>query len=113
MGESDQYPEPENRDAVARLVRAVLKESLKTTITRQVGAYLSRHAFSDFKKRLDHTEYGGAPLLGVKGVCIITHGSSNTNAIKNAVRVAAEFAEGKVTETIERELAGLSMAVTT
>ncbi|HEX3376735.1 MAG TPA: phosphate acyltransferase PlsX [Candidatus Acidoferrales bacterium] len=100
-------------EGVARLVRAVLKETLKTTITRQVGAYLSRHAFSDFKKRLDHTEYGGAPLLGIKGVCIITHGSSNTNAIKNAVRVAAEFAEGKVTATIERELAGLSVATTT
>ena len=100
-------------EGVARLVRAVLKETLKSTITRQVGAYLSRNAFSDFKKRLDHTEYGGAPLLGVKGVCIITHGSSNTNAIKNAVRVAAEFAEGKVNETIERELAQLSAAVAT
>ena len=97
-------------EGVARLVRAVLKETLRATITRQVGAYLSRDAFSDFKKRLDHTEYGGAPLLGVKGVCIITHGSSNTNAIKNAIRVAAEFAEGKVNETIERELAGLRAA---
>jgi glycerol-3-phosphate acyltransferase PlsX len=94
-------------EGVARLVRAVLKETLKSTITRQVGAYISRNAFSDFKKRLDHTEYGGAPLLGVKGVCIITHGSSNTNAIKNAMRVAAEFAEGKVNETIERGLAQL------
>ena len=94
-------------EGVARLVRAVLKETLKSTITRQVGALLSRNAFADFKKRLDHTEYGGAPLLGVKGVCIITHGSSNTNAIKNAIRVAAEFAEGQVNETIARELAGL------
>jgi glycerol-3-phosphate acyltransferase PlsX len=94
-------------EGVARLVRAVLKETLKSTITRQVGALLSRNAFSDFKKRLDHTEYGGAPLLGVKGVCFITHGSSNTNAIKNAIRVAAEFAEGQVNETIARELASL------
>jgi phosphate acyltransferase len=94
-------------EGVARLVRAVLKETLKSTITRQVGALLSRNAFSDFKKRLDHTEYGGAPLLGVKGVCIITHGSSNTNAIKNAIRVASEFAAGKVNQTIARELAGL------
>jgi phosphate acyltransferase len=94
-------------EGVARLVRAVLKETLKSTITRQVGALLSRNAFSDFKKRLDHTEYGGAPLLGVKGVCFITHGSANTNAIKNAIRVAAEFAAGGVNETIERELARL------
>jgi glycerol-3-phosphate acyltransferase PlsX len=97
-------------EGVARLVRAVLKESLKATITRQVGALLSRNAFSDFKKRLDHTEYGGAPLLGVKGVCFITHGSSNTNAMKNAVRVAAEFADSKVNETIERELGKLHAA---
>ena len=94
-------------EGVARLVRTVLKNTLRATITRQVGAMLSRNAFSDFQKRLDHTEYGGAPLLGVRGVCIITHGSSNANAIKNAVRVAAEFAEGRVNETIERELAGL------
>src|SRR3989442_9261258 len=79
-------------EGVANLVRATLKESLKATITRQVGYLLSRSAFADFKKRLDHTEYGGAPLLGVKGVCFITHGSSNANAIKNSIRVAGAFA---------------------
>jgi glycerol-3-phosphate acyltransferase PlsX len=63
-------------EGVANLVRATLKETLAETITRQVGALLSRSAFSDFKKRLDHTEYGGAPLLGVRGACFITHGSS-------------------------------------
>jgi len=94
-------------EGVANLVRTALKESLKATITRQVGALLSRSAFADFKKRLDHTEYGGAPLLGVKGVCIITHGSSNANAMKNAVRVAAEFAERGINESIERGLAAL------
>jgi len=97
-------------EGVANLVRTALKESLKATITRQVGALLSRSAFTDFKKRLDHTEYGGAPLLGVKGVCIITHGSSNANAMKNAVRVAAEFAERRINESIERGLASLHPA---
>lgn len=92
-------------EGVANLVRATLKEALRATITRQVGYLLSRSAFSDFKKRLDHTEYGGAPLLGIKGVCIITHGSSNANAIKNAVRVAAEFSESQVNEEIQRGLA--------
>jgi len=94
-------------EGVANLVRTVLKESLKATITSQVGAMLSRSAFSDFKKRIDHTEYGGAPLLGLKGVCIITHGSSNTNAIKNAVRVASEFSERRINESIEQGLAKL------
>src|SRR5271157_2682027 len=94
-------------EGVANLVRTTLKESLKATITRQVGALLSRSAFTDFKKRLDHTEYGGAPLLGVKGVCIITHGSSNANAMKNAVRVAAEFSERGVNQLIESGLAAV------
>ncbi len=97
-------------EGVANLVRTALKESLKATITRQVGALLSRSAFTDFKKRLDHTEYGGAPLLGVKGVCIITHGSSNANAMKNAVRVAAEFSRRGINDQIERGLASLKPA---
>jgi phosphate acyltransferase len=99
-------------EGVANLVRATLKESLKATITRQVGYLLSRSAFADFKKRLDHTEYGGAPLLGVKGVCFITHGSSNANAIKHAIRVAAEFAELRINDKIEKELAQIPAAVT-
>ena len=99
-------------EGVANLVRYTLKETLKATITRQVGYWLSRDAFKDFKKRLDHTEYGGAPLLGVKGVCFITHGSSNANAIKNAIRVAAEFAERKINQKIEKELSTLRQAAT-
>ena len=54
---------------------------------------LAKNAFADFKKRVDYSEYGGAPLLGVRGVCIICHGRSNANAIKNAIRVAKEFSE--------------------
>jgi phosphate acyltransferase len=94
-------------EGVVNLVRATLKETLAETITRQVGFLLSRSAFTDFKKRLDHTEYGGAPLLGVKGACFITHGSSNANAIKNAVRVASEFVERRITANIEKELAAM------
>ena len=94
-------------EGVANLVRTTLRETLKATITRKVGYLLSRSAFADFKKRLDHTEYGGAPLLGVKGVCFITHGSSNANAIKNAIRVAAEFAEHRINQKIEKELAAI------
>jgi glycerol-3-phosphate acyltransferase PlsX len=97
-------------EGVAKLVRAILKETLAETITRQVGYLLSRSAFSDFKKRLDHTEYGGAPLLGVKGACFITHGSSNSNAIKNAIRVASEFVDRKINEKIETELAKITSA---
>lgn len=85
-------------------VRAMLKESLQATITRQVGFLLARRAFDDFKKRLDYSEYGGAPLLGLKGVAIVGHGSSNSNAIKSAIRVAAEFANSGLNKKIEHEL---------
>ncbi len=91
-------------EGLVTVVRTMLKESLSTTVTRQVGFLLSRKAFDDFKKRLDYSEYGGAPLLGVKGVCIVGHGSSNSNAIKNAVRVAAEFANSRVNAKIAEGL---------
>lgn len=84
---------------------ALLKEALSSSFSSKLGYALSRRAFQDFKKRLDYSEYGGAPLLGVRGVCIICHGGSNAHAVKNAIRVAAEFAEGRVNEKIERELA--------
>jgi glycerol-3-phosphate acyltransferase PlsX len=91
-------------EGVVNLVRFALKESLRATITRQVGYLLSRSAFADFKKRLDYSESGGAPLLGLKGVCIVSHGSSNANAIKNAIRVASEVASGDINRHIEAGL---------
>ncbi|MBB6146130.1 glycerol-3-phosphate acyltransferase PlsX [Silvibacterium bohemicum] len=90
-------------EGLTRLVREMLKASLTTTVTAQVGALLSRKAFNAFKRRLDPSEYGGAPLLGVRGVCIIGHGSSNDRAIMNGIRVAAEFAQAGINESIARE----------
>ena len=92
------------------LFRQMLKESLKESLTRKVGAYLARGAFNDFKKRVDYAEYGGAPLLGVNGLCIICHGRSNAKAIRNAIRVAKEFAEGRINERIATELDGRASA---
>jgi phosphate acyltransferase len=97
-------------EGLVEMMSKMLRESLEATITRKIGSLLARAAFNEFKKRVDYSEYGGAPLLGVKGVCIVTHGRSNANAIKNAIRVAAEFAEGKVNERIEAELAQGQMA---
>jgi glycerol-3-phosphate acyltransferase PlsX len=94
-------------EGLVETVRYLLKESLAATITRKVGYLLSRNAFVEFKKRLDYSEYGGAPLLGVKGVTLVSHGSSNANAIKNAIRVAAEFANAGINDTIQRELAAI------
>jgi glycerol-3-phosphate acyltransferase PlsX len=93
-------------EGLSRLVREMLKASLTQTVTAQVGALLSRKAFNAFRRRLDPSEYGGAPLLGVRGVCIIGHGSSNDRAVMNGIRVAAEFAQAGVNDRLEREFAG-------
>jgi phosphate acyltransferase len=91
-------------EGLADMIASMLKESLKATVTRQIGYLLSRSAFRDFKKRIDYSEIGGAPLLGVKGVCIICHGRSDANAIKNAIRIAADFASSNMNQRIEEEL---------
>ena len=88
-------------EGLAKLVSSSLRESLKSTVTSQIGALLSQNAFKSFKKRLDYTEYGGVPLLGVRGVCIIGHGSSNETAVMNGIRVTAEFAHAEVNAGIE------------
>jgi glycerol-3-phosphate acyltransferase PlsX len=97
-------------EGLVEMVSKMLRASLKATIARKIGSLLASAAFKEFKKRVDYSEYGGAPLLGVKGVCIITHGRPNANAIKNAIRVAAEFASGNINEQIEAELVHTQMA---
>ncbi len=91
-------------EGLVEIIKQMLQESLAATVTRKIGYVLSRSAYADFRKRVDYSEYGGVPLLGVKGVCIICHGRSNANAIKNAIRVAAEFSRGQVNHRIEDEL---------
>lgn len=92
------------------LIEAAIKlltEELSRNIQAKIGALLSLPAFKRLKKRLDWSEYGGAPLLGIKGVSIICHGRSNSKAIKNAIRVAKEFAENKINAKLEAELGQL------
>jgi glycerol-3-phosphate acyltransferase PlsX len=91
---------------LVEVLRQMLKQSLKATVARKVGAYLAQGAFNDFKKRVDYSEYGGAPLLGLNGICIICHGRSNAKAIRNAIRVAKDFAEGGINQRIATELNG-------
>ena len=91
-------------EGMVEVIKHMLQESLAATITRKIGYVLSRAAYKDFRKRVDYSEYGGAPLLGVKGICIISHGRSNDNAIRNAIRVATEFASEHVNDRIASEL---------
>jgi glycerol-3-phosphate acyltransferase PlsX len=98
-------------EGLVDMMQSMLREALEATVTRKLGYVLSKKAYREFRKRVDYSEYGGAPLLGVKGVSIICHGRSNANAVKNAIRVAAEFADGKLNEKIEAELHGAASQV--
>ena len=65
----------------------------------------AQQALQNLVSRYDYSEFGGAPLLGIDGICIICHGSSGDRAIKNALGVAAQYARSKLNELIEQELA--------
>jgi glycerol-3-phosphate acyltransferase PlsX len=91
-------------EGLVDMIKQTLQQSLEATISGKIGYVLARAAFADFKKRLDYSEYGGAPLLGVRGICTICHGRSNANAIKNAIRVAAQFSSAQINDRIETEL---------
>lgn len=88
----------------------MLRQELHRTLSAKVGAYLSQSAFRAFKRRLDYSEFGGAPLLGIKGITIVCHGRSNANAIKNAIRVASEFCKHNVNDVIEKEFTKLGLS---
>ena len=91
-------------ESFAKMIMAELKEELSRNFLLKLGAFISRPAFVSLKRRLDYSEYGGAPLLGTNGVCIISHGKSSSKAIKNALRVASEFVRHKVNQHIEENL---------
>jgi glycerol-3-phosphate acyltransferase PlsX len=94
-------------EALAEMIEQLLREEIKRTLQASVGFLLSRSAFRSFKSRLDYSEYGGAPLLGVKGCVIICHGRSSAKAIKNAIRLAAEFSRKGLAEKIQSSIAEL------
>ncbi len=96
-------------EGLAQHIATLLKNALQSTLRSQVGYVLSRRAYQDFKKKIDYSEYGGAPLLGVRGITVIGHGRSNANAVKNAIRVAAELARLNINEKIEQGLSVLAV----
>jgi glycerol-3-phosphate acyltransferase PlsX len=86
-------------------VERLLGEELNRTFSGMVGSLLSRRAFRRFRRRLDYSEYGGAPLLGVAGVCIVGHGRSSAKAVRNAIAMAHRFATAGFLQRVEREIA--------
>lgn len=83
----------------------MLKAEFTSSLVSSLGALMLKPGLKKIKKRMDYTEYGGAPLLGVKGVAIVAHGSSNAKAVRNAIRVARDAAENNMVSTIEAALA--------
>ncbi|HUG35890.1 MAG TPA: phosphate acyltransferase PlsX, partial [Candidatus Limnocylindrales bacterium] len=91
-------------ESLAEMLTSMIREELSRDIVSKAGAALSRTAFARMKKRVDYTEMGGAPLLGINGASIICHGASPVKAIKNALRVAAEWVRHDVNEHIKTAL---------
>jgi glycerol-3-phosphate acyltransferase PlsX len=97
-------------EGVIETMMRLLKEELKASLQAKAGALLTRPAFHRFKQRLDYAEYGGAPLIGVKGVTVICHGRSSAKAIRNAIGVAKDYCEGGINERLEAEVSGPAIA---
>lgn len=83
----------------------LLREELSSTITTRVGSLLTQRAMRHFMRRVDYSEYGGAPLLGVAGITIVGHGRSSAKAVRNAVAMAYRFASGQFIQRVEQEIA--------
>ena len=88
-------------EGVAKMVTALLREELTKDVLGKFGALLAKSSFYRLKKRIDYSEYGGAQLLGINGVCVIAHGSSRHIAIKNAIRVAKDAADANIINLID------------
>ena len=86
-------------------VQTLLHEELSSTFGTRVGYLLSRQAFRRFRRRVDSSEYGGAPLVGLNGLCIVGHGRSSAKAVRNGVAMAARFVSQGLVGRLSRELA--------
>jgi len=94
-------------ETLAESMMHLIREELERTLLRRLGAGLSRGAFRAVKRRIDPAEYGGAPLLGLNGCCVIGHGRSDARAIQHGIRAAAEFHRSGVNGRIEAALRDL------
>lgn len=92
-------------EGLVEAVTTMLKEEIMATLPSKIGYLLARGAFRRLKKKIDYAEYGGAPLLGIEGVCVISHGRSNPKAIKNAILRASESVKGHVNNHVMEEIA--------
>src|SRR3954470_579551 len=90
-------------------VERLLHDELTPTFGTRGGYLLSRQAFRRFRKRVDSSEYGGAPLVGVNGLCVVGHGRSSAKAVRNAVAIAARFVSQGLLEKLARDVAAATV----
>ena len=93
-------------ESLANILAKILKEEIESHFVSRIGAITLKPAIRSFKKRIDYAELGGAPLLGVNGCVIVSHGKSNAKAIKNAIFQAINYTEADITAKIETKLKG-------
>jgi glycerol-3-phosphate acyltransferase PlsX len=91
-------------EGLAELVERLLREELSRTFTTRMGYMLSRRAYGRFRRRIDYAEYGGAPLVGVNGLCVVGHGRSSVKAVRNGVAMAHRFAKIDFVDRVRREM---------
>ena len=92
-------------EGLVEMVEKLLRDELSRTFSTSEGYLLSRRALRRFRKRVDYSEYGGAPLLGVAGLCVVGHGRSSAKAVRNAVVMASRLADARVVERLGERLA--------
>jgi glycerol-3-phosphate acyltransferase PlsX len=95
-------------EGLALGIFTLLREELSRGVLVRLGVALARPRLRALARRMDHAEYGGAPLLGVNGVCIISHGSATARAIRNAVALASESVRSGIVEAIRHDVGGIA-----
>jgi len=91
-------------EGLVETVESLLRDELSSTFSGRVGLALSLQAFRRFRRRVDYSEYGGAPLVGLAGLCIVGHGRSSSKAVANAVTMAVRAVQEDLVGRIGREL---------
>lgn len=92
-------------EGLASTIFRILMRGIQDSSLAKTGAFLLKPVLTEIRRRMDYTEYGGAPLLGVDGACVIGHGSSNARAFKNAIRVCWDYSDKNIGQKIENRLA--------
>jgi glycerol-3-phosphate acyltransferase PlsX len=97
-------------EGLVEVMEELLGEELSSTVTTRVGSLLTRRALRHFRRRVDYSEYGGAPLLGVARATIVGHGRSSAKAVRNAVAMAYRFAAQRYIERVEQDIAAAAVS---